>query len=221
MLVPVKKASIDKALARTDLTVMTALPLISDSAEPFALFARWFDEAKAAEPALPEAMSLATATADGKPSLRMVLLKGVSAAGFVFYTNTESRKGEEIAINPAAALCFHWKSLNQQVRVEGTLTPVTSADADAYWNSRARASQISAWASAQSRPVASRAVLEARVKDYESQFAGKPVPRPPQWSGYCLAPEHIEFWQDVRDRLHERLVFHRQGQSWRTERLNP
>lgn len=196
-------------------------PLIPDLADPYELFRQWFAEATAAEPGLTEAMSLATATADGKPSVRMVLLKDVNDADFVFYTNADSRKGQEIAGNPAAALLFHWKSLNRQIRIEGSLTRVSDAEADAYWNSRARASQIAAWASDQSRTLANRAVLAARVQEFDAKFVGKPVPRPAQWTGFRLAPLVIEFWQDVRDRLHERLVFHRQGSAWRTERLYP
>ncbi len=218
-----KNASIDKGLPQDDLSRMEARspPLIPDPADPYELFRQWFAEARAAEPGLTEAMSLATATADGKPSVRMVLLKDVSAAGFVFYTNADSRKGQEIASNPAAALLFHWKSLNRQVRIEGSLSRVSDAEADAYWNSRPRASQIAAWASDQSRTLANRAVLEGRVQEFDVKFAGKPVPRPAQWTGFGVSPTVIEFWQDVRDRLHERLVFHRQGSAWRTERLYP
>lgn len=200
---------------------MTAAPLIPDASDPFDLFRQWFDEAVAKEPELPEAMSLATATPDGKPSLRMVLLKDASPRGFVFYTNTESRKGEELAANPVAALCFHWKALRRQVRVEGQLTLVTSAEADSYWATRPRQSQIAGWASEQSRLLPSRALLQTRVEEFETRFASKPVPRPVQWTGYCLAPQTIEFWHDVRNRLHDRLVFHRQADGWRTERLYP
>lgn len=196
-------------------------PLIPDLADPYELFRLWFAEAEAAEPGLTEAMTLATATADGKPSARMVLLKEASPAGFVFYTNADSRKGQEIAGNPAAALLFHWKSLNRQVRIEGSLARVSDAEADAYWNSRPRASQIAAWASDQSRTLANRAVLQARVQAFDAKYAGQAVPRPAQWTGFRVAPAAIEFWQDVRDRLHERLVFHRQGSAWRTERLYP
>lgn len=196
-------------------------PLIPDLADPYELFRQWFADAKAREPDLAEAMSLATATPDGKPSLRMVLLKDVSAEGFVFYTNADSRKGQEIADNPAAALLFHWKSLGRQVRIEGVLTQVSDAEADAYWNSRARASQIAAWASEQSRTLPSRAVLEERVKQFDAKYSGTPVPRPAQWTGFRLTPSLIEFWHDVRDRLHERLVFHGPGADWRTSRLYP
>jgi len=196
-------------------------PLIPDLADPYELFRRWFADAKAREPDLAEAMALATATPDGKPSVRMVLLKDVNADGFVFYTNADSRKGQEIADNPAAALLFHWKSLGRQVRIEGVLTQVSDAEADAYWNSRPRASQIAAWASEQSRTLPRRGVLDDRVKDFEAKYAGGDVPRPAQWTGFRLAPSLIEFWHDVRNRLHERLVFHGHGTAWQTTRLYP
>lgn len=194
---------------------------IPDFKDPFDLFGRWLDEAIAQEPDLPNAMSLATATAAGKPSVRMVLLKGVSEGGFVFYTNAESRKGQEIAQNPHGALCFHWKSLGRQVRAEGPMSEVTSAEADAYHATRPRQSQIAAWASAQSRTIASRADLESKVAEMEKRFAGKPVPRPPFWTGYRLWPDAIEFWFNVANRLHDRLLFERDGTGWRTHRLNP
>lgn len=194
---------------------------IPDGADPIALFRTWFDEAEAREPDLHNAMSLATATPDGRPSVRLVLLKDFSSQGFVFYTNTESRKGREIAANPAAAVCFHWKSLRRQVRIEGDLVPVTAAEADAYWTTRPRESQLAAWASAQSRPLPSRAVLQTRVAEYEARFAGEPVPRPDQWTGYSLVPQIVEFWHDVRNRLHDRLVFRRIPDGWQTERLYP
>jgi pyridoxamine 5'-phosphate oxidase len=225
----VKIASIDKPLSQADFkptivvldAFMTTAPLIPDASEPFGLFGRWFDDARAKEPDLPEAMSLATATPDGKPSVRLVLLKEVSPRGFVFYTNAESRKGQEIAANPAAALCFHWKSLGRQVRAEGVLSQVTSAEADAYWATRPRQSQLAGWASEQSRILPSRELLQTRIDEFDARFAGRPVPRPAQWTGFRLAPQTVEFWHDVRDRLHDRLVFHRQGESWRTERLYP
>ncbi len=195
--------------------------LIPDVADPLELFRRWLDEAIAQEPDVPNAMSLATATPDGKPSVRMVLLKDVSGGGFVFYTNAESRKGREIADNPAAAICFHWKSLLRQVRAEGTLTEVTPAEADAYHATRPHQSQIAAWASAQSREIEGRAALEAKVVEMEKRFAGGPVPRPPYWTGFRLKPERIEFWFNVANRLHDRLVFQRDGDGWTTVRLNP
>ncbi len=200
---------------------MEGSPLIPEVSNPIALFRQWLDEAETQEPALANAMSLATATADGKPSVRLVLLKDVGPEGFVFYTNAESRKGEEIAANPAAAICFHWKSLRRQVRAEGLLTKVTNADADAYWATRPRQSQIAGWASEQSRILPSRALLQTRVAEFEARFAGHPVPRPAYWTGFCLAPEAIEFWYDVPNRLHDRLIFYRKGDSWRTERLYP
>jgi pyridoxamine 5'-phosphate oxidase len=194
---------------------------IPNVADPIALFDAWLKEATGSEPDVPDAMSLATVGPGNRPSLRMVLLKGFTDGGFVFYTNAESRKGEEIAANPFAALCFHWKSLGRQVRIEGVLTKVSDADSDAYWNSRPRGSQIAAWASDQSRVLDARATLQARVAEGEKRFAGKPVPRPPHWLGYSLAPEAIEFWQNVPNRLHERLVFRRAGGAWQAERLYP
>lgn len=231
-----KTVSIDKDLRQVDFScagnprrrplnmdapVMDALSPIPDVADPLALFRTWFDQAEAREPDLHNAMSLATATAEGRPSVRLVLLKDFSSQGFVFYTNTESRKGTEIAANPAAAVCFHWKSLRRQVRIEGDLVPVTAAEADAYWATRPRESQLAAWASAQSRPMPSRALLQTRVAECEARFAGKPVPRPDQWTGYCLVPRNIEFWHDVRNRLHDRLIFRRIGDDWHSERLYP
>lgn len=198
--------------------MLTAIPETSD---PIGLFRDWLKDAEGAEPDVPNAMCLATVGAQGKPSTRMVLLKDVSAAGFVFYTNTESRKGVEIAHNPFASLCFHWKTLGRQVRVEGRLSLQSAAEADAYWNSRPRASQIAAWASDQSRALDARATLEQRVKDGEARFAGGPVPRPPHWLGYVLDPESIEFWLNVANRLHDRLAFTRYSRGWRQERLYP
>jgi pyridoxamine 5'-phosphate oxidase len=200
---------------------MSALSHIPDVSDPATLFRGWFDEAVAHEPDVPDAMSLATASPDGKPSVRMVLLKGFDERGFVFYTNAQSHKGEEIAANPHAALCLHWKSLGRQVRAEGTLSFVSDADADAYWASRPRASQVAAWASDQSRTLPNRATLQKRVEEADARFAGKSVPRPAHWKGYCLNPQTIEFWLNLPNRLHERLVFHRAGKEWRTERLYP
>lgn len=194
---------------------------IPDFKDPFDLFGRWLDEAIAQEPDVPNAMSLATATKDGKPSARMVLLKGVSDGGFVFYTNAESRKGAEIAQNPHGALCFHWKTLGRQVRAEGPMSEVSAAEADAYHATRPRQSQIAAWASAQSREIASRAELESKVAEMEKRFAVGPVPRPPYWTGYRIMPDVIEFWFSVANRLHDRLVFERRGAEWRAHRLNP
>jgi pyridoxamine 5'-phosphate oxidase len=189
--------------------------------EPFVLFAAWLEEARGSEPRDAEAMTLATADRDGMPAARMVLLKGADAAGFVFYTHMASAKGLDLAANPRAALCFHWKSLARQVRVAGTVAQVSDAEADAYFATRPRGSQIGAWASEQSRPVASRTVLEERVRAVEARFAGRVIPRPPGWSGYRVAPLRIEFWEERPFRLHDRLVFLRDGQGWRTELLYP
>jgi pyridoxamine 5'-phosphate oxidase len=188
--------------------------------EPIALFCDWLCAATETEPNDPNAMSLATATADGRPSVRIVLLKRVDQAGFAFYTNAESRKGAELEANPHAALCFHWKSLRRQVRVEGTVTELPGEDADAYFHSRSRGSQIGALASQQSRPLESRDRLEALAADLEEQYPGE-VPRPAYWHGYLVRPESIEFWQDGAHRLHDRIVFTREGEGWRRTRLYP
>lgn len=189
--------------------------------DPIKRFIEWFEEAERSEPDLPNAVSLATVGADGQPSLRMVLLKDVDAKGFVFYTNLESRKGGELAGNPRAALLFHWKSLKRQVRIEGPAEPVGDAEADAYFASRERGAQIGAWASDQSRPMEGRFDLEKRMAKFTARFGVGPVPRPPHWSGYRIAPERIEFWSQGRFRLHERECFIREGDAWRTERLFP
>jgi pyridoxamine 5'-phosphate oxidase len=193
----------------------------STAADPLALFQAWLDEAEKAEPNDPSAMSLATATTDGVPSLRMVLLRGFDARGFVFYTNLESRKARELEANPRAALCFHWKSLRRQVRVEGTVEPVSDAEADAYFESRPRGSRIGAWASDQSRPMATRFDLEKRVAKFAARFGVGHIPRPPHWSGFRVVPQHIEFWSDGQFRLHDRIVYHRAGDGWTSERLYP
>lgn len=189
--------------------------------EPFAPFARWFALASDSE-ALAETMTLATATPGGVPSIRAVLLKGADERGFVFYTNFESRKAEELFANPHAALCFHWKSLGRQVRIEGAASLVSDAEADAYFTSRPRDSQIGAWASDQSRPVADRSELERRFASFSRQYAEcAVVPRPAYWSGFRIAPERVEFWQDRPFRLHDRVLFTREGETWRKQRLFP
>jgi pyridoxamine 5'-phosphate oxidase len=188
--------------------------------EPLAPFRRWLDEAWKGEPNA-HSMTLATTAADGRPSARVVLLKGLDERGFVFYTNLESRKATELFTNPNAALCFLWKSLNRQVRVEGPVERVGDAEADAYFASRPRDSQIGAWASDQSRPLDSRAELERRVEEYSCRFSGAEVPRPPYWSGLRVVPQRIEFWQERPFRLHDRLLFIRESRGWRREWLFP
>ncbi len=197
--------------------------MIEHTDDPFALFTAWMAEAEASEPNDPNAMALATVGADGMPSLRMVLLKGLDSEGFVFYTNLESRKGEQLKANPKAALCLHWKSLERSVRVEGTVTPVSDSEADAYFASRPRSSRIGAWASRQSRPLTGRFELERRIAEYTAKFGLGEVPRPPFWSGYRLAPLRIEFWKNGAFRLHDRLLFRRERvtDGWIIERLFP
>ncbi len=191
--------------------------------EPFALFAEWLEDAKKKEPNDANAMALATADAHGAPDVRMVLLKDVSGDGFVFYSNAESRKGQQLAANAQAALCFHWKSLRRQVRVSGKVELATEAEADAYFASRAKDSQIGAWASDQSRPMEGRFELEKRIAQVALKYGIGKTPRPPHWRGWRIVPTRIEFWRDRPFRLHDRLEFTRVagGQPWTTQRLYP
>ena len=189
--------------------------------EPLPLFRLWFSQAERSGIFLPESMALATATPDGKPSVRFVLLKGHDERGFVFYTNYGSRKAVELDTNPEATLIFHWAILQRQVRLEGTVARVTQAESEAYFHSRPRGSQIGAWASAQSELLGSREVLEQRVKEYETEFKGKEIPLPPFWGGYRLEPRSIEFWQGRANRLHDRIKFIRDGEGWGRIRLYP
>jgi pyridoxamine 5'-phosphate oxidase len=201
---------------------MTITTPTTETDDPFALFQTWFDEARASEPNDGNAMALATVDAQGRPSQRMVLLKGHGPDGFIFYTNLESRKAGDLAGNPHVALLFHWKSLRRQVRIEGAVTRVDDATADAYFATRARDSQLGAWASDQSRQLDSRETFEARFAQVQSRFNGGPVPRPPHWSGFRVTPRAIEFWLDRAFRLHERSRYEDDGTGgWQSGLLYP
>ena len=190
--------------------------------DPFAHFAAWFAEAEASEPSDPNAMTVVTATPDGKPSARTILLKGVDSRGFVFYTNKQSRKAGELAANTQIALLFYWKSLGRQIRIEGRIEHVTDAEADAYYATRPRISRLGAWASHQSRPLATRAELERRLADYDAKYPGDDIPRPPHWSGYRVLPAYFEFWQNMEFRLHDRTIYDpAPGGGWTTGKLFP
>lgn len=195
---------------------------LNETIDPFALFARWLSEAEEREPNDPNAMALATVDATGLPDVRMVLLKGHDERGFAFYTNLQSTKGAEVADTRKAALCFHWKSLRRQIRVRGAVEDVSQPEADAYFASRHPTSRRGAWASEQSRPLASRDVLEARLHDIEARFPDdNSIPRPPHWSGFRIVPQQIEFWQDGENRLHDRFRYTRKDVGWSVQRLYP
>ena len=206
--------SLGRGLAR-------GLPEADPGLDPIQLFGQWFAAARKAGILLPEAMTLATASPEGAPSARMVLLKGADERGFEFYTNLESRKARELAANPHAALCLHWAILQRQVRVEGRVTQLGREASAAYFHSRPRGSRIGAWASRQSQPLEERAKLRRRVREMERRFAGGEVPLPGFWGGFRLDPARIEFWQGRADRLHDRLLFQRDGEGWGCQRLYP
>jgi pyridoxamine 5'-phosphate oxidase len=191
-----------------------------ESKDPIALFKDWLKEAESSEPNDPNAAALATATTEGRPSVRMVLVKRVDERGFCFFTNAESGKGVQLRSNPWAALCLHWKTLRRQVRIEGLVKELEPADVDAYFHSRSRDSQIGAAVSQQSRPLGSREQLEAQVRQFAEDHPGE-VPRPPYWKGYCIYPEQIEFWINGENRLHNRFLFTRESSGWKTIRLYP
>jgi pyridoxamine 5'-phosphate oxidase len=193
----------------------------TEADEPIRLFAAWLEDATASEPRDPTAMTLATVDSTGMPDARMVLLKGADERGFVFYTNLDSQKGQELDATPKAALVFHWKSLNRQVRVRGNVEHVTAEEADAYFASRAKQAQIGAWASKQSQPLESRMAFEKAIAINAAKYALGTVPRPPHWSGFRIVPSSIEFWQDRPFRLHDRIVFKRDGDGWFKTRLYP
>lgn len=213
----------DSVLSSPNDTPPSETPAWIEAKDPFVLFRAWLDDARKAEINDPNAMALATADADGFSDVRMVLLKGADERGFVFYTNLESAKGEELAANPKAALCFHWKSLRRQVRVRGIVVPTSAEEADDYFASRQRDSQIGAWASRQSRPLSTRFEFEKEIARYAAKFGLGKVPRPPHWSGFRIVPLHIEFWHDRPFRLHDRLVFSRTAPNvaWTMTKLFP
>jgi pyridoxamine 5'-phosphate oxidase len=195
----------------------------TEASDPFALFGQWLGEAAQAEPANPDAAALATVDADGLPNVRMVLVKGADERGFVFYTHADSAKGRELAARPQAALALYWKTLNRQIRARGTIERVTEAEADAYFATRPRGAQVGAWASRQSEPLERREQLAQAVAAIEKKYEGKPVPRPPYWTGFRLVPAEIEFWQEGKFRLHDRVLFARARGSaaWTKKRLYP
>ena len=203
--------------------VMAGLPDAAEDRDPVELFGEWFEAAKESGLHLPEALALATATPDGRPSVRMVLLKGFDDRGFRFFTNYESRKGRELDANPRASMCFHWNVLERQVRVEGPVRRTTGDASEAYFRTRSRGSRLGAWASLQSRPLPLRRELEDRLREVTTRFEGEEIPLPTYWGGYELEPRRIEFWQGRADRLHDRLTFEREGldDPWRTHRLYP
>ncbi len=201
--------------------VVRGIPKLTAEQDPIALFGRWYEEAEEAGIFQPDAMSVATCAEDGRPSARMMLLKGFDARGFVFFTNYGSRKAKELLANPQVAMTFYWPILERQVRLEGTVSRLSDQESYAYFKTRPRGSRIGAWASDQSTPLASRAILEQRVREYEEKFRDQDVPLPPFWGGYRAMPDRIEFWQGRLDRLHDRLCYAREGDVWKVTRLYP